>query len=132
MIHYLLILFFSLGMNHWNNKLLVEAMAIESFKMFKSPIYNLIKVEYWLWLFAFKWLVSQWFCLLTKMRNKLNPVESSWNHPETAWKQPYSGFPLSSFLLIFSFTPQKSTYFIVAVDFSSNLPKNILCQVFYF
>ena len=38
--------FYILGMNHWNNKSLVQAMAIESFKMFKPSAYNLIKADY--------------------------------------------------------------------------------------
>ena len=33
-------------MDHWNNKSLVRAMAIESFKMFKPSAYNLIKADY--------------------------------------------------------------------------------------
>ena len=33
-------------MDHWNNKSLVQAMAIESFKMFKPSAYNLIKAHY--------------------------------------------------------------------------------------
>ena len=33
-------------MDHWNNRSLVRAMAIESFKMFKPSAYNLIKSDY--------------------------------------------------------------------------------------
>ena len=33
-------------MDHWNNKSLVRAMAIESFKMFKPSAYSLIKADY--------------------------------------------------------------------------------------
>ena len=33
-------------MDHWNNKSLVRAMAIESFKMFKPSAYILIKSDY--------------------------------------------------------------------------------------
>ena len=33
-------------MDHWNNKSLVRATAIESFKMFKPSAYNLLKADY--------------------------------------------------------------------------------------
>ena len=71
-------------MNHWNNKSLVRAMAIESFKMFKPSAYNLIKADYGDYSGDFddKFLLSSDWCPnhLTKIDKPKMEVEADKNY----------------------------------------------------
>ena len=67
-------------MDHWNNRSLVRAMAIESFKMFKPSVYNLIKADYGDYSGDFddKFLLSSYWCPnhLTKIDKPKMEVEA--------------------------------------------------------
>ena len=71
-------------MDHWNNKSLVRAMAIESFKMFKPSAYNLIKADYGDYSGDFddEFLLSSDWCPnhLTKIDKPKMEVEADKNH----------------------------------------------------
>ena len=71
-------------MDHWNNKSLVRAMAIESFKMFKPSAYNLIKADYGEYSGDFddEFLLSSDWCPnhLTKIDKPKMEVEADKNH----------------------------------------------------
>ena len=71
-------------MDHWNNKSLVRAMAIESFKMFEPSAHNLIKADYGEYSGDFDddFLVSSDWCPshLTKIDKPKMEVEADKNY----------------------------------------------------
>ena len=71
-------------MDHWNNKSLMQTMAIESFKMFKPSAYNLIKADYGDYSGDFddKFLLSSDWCPnhLTKIDKPKMEVEADKNY----------------------------------------------------